>query len=511
MNRIIILLGFIAFHVTSFAQQKANYELAERMREITQAPISKNTLLIRPTFIKGSDCFYYSFQTGEGKKYYWVDPKRKEKRLLFDNAELVSKVSEMTRKPYNHRNFDIEVKFLDEETFKFYLDRQDYTYNIRTKELKLWKAKKQFTSDPYWMYYSADSAYMLFAKRHNLYLVGNPAKGKDTTEVQLTFDGEKNYSLNREDEGELDGRFLCEAKWFKRGNKFYALREDSRKVNDMWVVDVLAEPRPKLETYKYEMAGDKHVIQYSLIIGDADTRQVREIDINRWPDQYVDVVYSSNDGKRLYLQRYKRTWDEADICMVNVETGEVKSLIHEKNKPYLDYQMRSITFLNDGNEILFRSERSGWGHYYLYDKDGNLKNQVTSGAWVASPLLQVDTVRRQIYFYAYGRKEGVDPYYYILYRADLDKENALTCLTPENATHNITLSPSCDYYVDGYSRVDMEPKNVVRNRKGKIIMTLEDPDLDRLYEMGWRAPERFSVKAADGVKIFICFMEKKPT
>ena len=30
-------------------------------------------------------------------------------------------------------------------------------------------------------------------------------------------------------------------------------------------------------------------------------------------------------------------------------------------------------------------------------------------------------------------------------------------------------------------------------------MTLEDPDLDRLYEMGWRAPERFSVKAADGV------------
>lgn len=63
----------------------------------------------------------------------------------------------------------------------------------------------------------------------------------------------KNYSLNREDEGELDGRFLCEAKWFKRGNKFLALREDSRKVNDMWVVDVLAEPRPKLETYKYEM------------------------------------------------------------------------------------------------------------------------------------------------------------------------------------------------------------------------------------------------------------------
>ncbi|MFR7876122.1 MAG: DPP IV N-terminal domain-containing protein [Butyricimonas paravirosa] len=62
--------------------------------------------------------------------------------------------------------------------------------------------------------------------------------------------------------------------------------------------------------------------------------------------------------------------------------------------------------------------RQGW----------KFENQVTSGAWVAGPLLQVDAVRRQIYFYAYGRKE-VDPYYYILYQADLDKENALTCLT----------------------------------------------------------------------------------
>ena len=78
----------------------------------------------------------------------------------------------------------------------------------------------------------------------------------------------------------------------------------------------------------------------------------------------------------------------------------------------------------------------------------------------------------------------MDPYYYILYRADLDKENKLVCLSPENATHNVAISPSNDYYVDGYSRVDMKPRNVVRNRKGKVIMTLEEPDLHRLYEMG---------------------------
>ena len=86
----------------------------------------------------------------------------------------------------------------------------------------------------------------------------------------------------------------------------------------------------------------------------------------------------------------------------------------------------------------------------------------------------------------------------MLYKASIDKEG-VTLLTPENAQHGASFLSSKRYFVDTYSRVDMEPKNVVRNRKGKIIMTLEDPDLDRLYEMGWRAPERFSVKATDGV------------
>ena len=104
------------------------------------------------------------------------------------------------------------------------------------------------------------------------------------------------------------------------------------------MVDALAEPRPKLKTYKAELAGDEHVIQYELLIGDADKGEVKKIDISRWKDQYIDVLYTSNDGKGLYFQRYKRTWDECEICCVDTESGEVKVLIHEVDKPYLDYQ-----------------------------------------------------------------------------------------------------------------------------------------------------------------------------
>ena len=88
----------------------------------------------------------------------------------------------------------------------------------------------------------------------------------------------------------MEGRFGCEAHWLKKGHRFYAIREDARKVEELWLIDALANPRPKLKTYKAELAGDKNVIQYELIIGDLDTREVRKIDISRWKDQYIDFL-----------------------------------------------------------------------------------------------------------------------------------------------------------------------------------------------------------------------------
>ena len=485
------------------AQQKANYQLAEKFRLLEQNPIDKYSTEVRPTFINDTDCFYYSFTTREGKKYYYVNPKKKEKRLLFDTDELLSKIAVYTKKAYSSADPHLSFTFMkDNETIRIDFDRGLYTYNIHTKELKQLDEKPTYkTGDPYWMKYSPDSLYFLYASKDNLYFVGNPKKGQDTIPVQLTTDGMPDYTFNREDEGKMEGRFGAEsAHWIPGSHRFYAVREDNRKVRDLWVINSLSKPSPELIAYKAELAGDKNVTQYELLLGDIDKREVKKVDINRWPDQYIDVLYASKDGKRLYFQRYNRTWNQSDICEVDVETGKVRVVIHEENKPYLDYQMRNVSFLNDGKEILFRSERNGWGHYYLYDTaTGNLKNQLTDGTWVAGPVAQIDTVGRKMYFYGYGREKGIDPYYYILYEAHLDRPNALRLLTPENASHEVSISPSCRYLVDSYSTVSQEPVNVVRNRNGKVIMTLEKPDLQPVYEMGWKAPERFKVKAADGV------------
>lgn len=495
-------ISIVLLSCSAMAQQKANYQLAEKFRVLTQSPLSRYSEGVKPTFINGTDCFYYSFSTREGKKYYYVNPKKKERKLLFDNEELLSKIAAYTRKAYQPANLYLNIEFMkDNETIRLNFDGGLYTYNIHTKELKKLDEKPTHRKfDPYWMNYSPDSLFFLYASRHNLYFVGNPKKGQDTVAVQLTTDGERHYSFNKDGEGEADGRFGSEANWIPGSHRFYALREDNRKVGDLWLINSLTTPSPTLTTYKAELAGDKHVTQYELLIGDVDTREVKKIDINRWPDQYIDVLYTSKDGSRLYFQRYNRPWNQADICEVDVQTGKVRVVIHEDNKPYIDYKMRSVSFLNDGKEILFRSERTGWGHYYLYDTaTGQLKNQVTDGTWVAGPVVDIDSIGRKIYFYGYGREKGFDPYYYILYEADLDRLNSVRLLTPGNVMHEVDLSPSRRYMVDSYSTVSQEPVNVVRNRKGKVIMTLDKPDMQPVYDLGWKAPERFKVKAADGV------------
>ena len=136
----------------------------------------------------------------------------------------------------------------------------------------------------------------------------------------------------------------------------------------MYLVNTLSK-RPSLITYRYEMPGDKHLCQYELWCINVETRKVVKMKADKWQDQYIAVLKLSEKGNRIYFERSKRTWDEVDVCVADMETGEVRELIHEEDRPYRDVHMKSTIILNDGKDILFRSERTGWGHYYHYDGD----------------------------------------------------------------------------------------------------------------------------------------------
>ena len=40
-----------------------------------------------------------------------------------------------------------------------------------------------------------------------------------------------------------------------------------------------------------------------------------------------------------------------------------------------------LTFLKDGNHLVWQSERDGYAHLYLFNMTGDLVNQITRGKW----------------------------------------------------------------------------------------------------------------------------------
>lgn len=493
---ILLLPAFISLY-----SQKADFKAAEKFRG-DNLTSRYGDLAVNPTWIEDSDIFWYSFKTSSGKNYYYVNAATRAKKLLFDNRYMASELRKLTLHPYNDLDLPLkELKFEKKSTskFSFIVDSIKFLYDMTTRNLvitdTIGKEKK-----PSWASYSPDSTWIAYARNHNLYLM--KSKDKDSVEIQLTTDGERYYSFvasrNAEDTVATK-KVRTNVEWFKNEKKLYVIRRDVRKVKDLFVIDVLSQPRPKLETYRYSMPGEEFVPQSELIIFDVETRARVNVDLKKWKDQTIDVAWSSQDkADKLIVTRKDRPLKNLDVCLVNAETGAVSVIFSEKTWPYFTNEFSRLSVLNEGKDIIWWSDRTGWGQLYLYDSSGTLRRQLTDGYFVTGRINQIDTLGRVLYFEAFGREDGVHPYYSMKYKASLEKPG-MTLITKEAANHTLSMPKSCKYFVDTYSTVSTEPEAVLPDNNGNIILKLEKADLSQLYQMGWKMPETIKVKAKDGV------------
>jgi dipeptidyl-peptidase-4 len=497
----LIFLILLSFSVLSPAQ-KADFKAAEKFREENLAP-KYGDLEVMAHWIGDNDIFWYSFKTSAGRNFYYVNAPAKSKQLLFDSRFMAAELNKITKHPYNELDLTVkEIKFEKKSTtrFTFVVGSLKFLFDMSTQKLVLMDTIKKAKTGTGWASYSPDSTWIAFARNHNLFLM--KADDKDSIEYQLTVDGERYYSFGRysdPDDTIRNKRARANAYWFKNSEKLYVVRRDVRKVKDLFLVDVLSQARPKLITYKYSMPGEEFVPQEELVIFDVASKNRINVNLTKWKDQTIDVEWSSQRAAdKLILIRKDRQLKNLDICMVNAQTGAVSVLFSEKTWPYFNDEYSGLSVLNEGNDIIWWSERTGWGQLYLYDKHGNLKNQISNGYFVTGRVERIDTLGRIIYFEAYGKEQGVHPYYSMKYKASIDR-GSMTLLTKEAANHSFSMSKSNKYFVDTYSTVDMAPLAVLRDNNGNIIMKLEEADLSQLILSGWKMPETFVVKAMDGV------------
>jgi dipeptidyl aminopeptidase/acylaminoacyl peptidase len=377
--------------------------------------------------------------------------------------------------------------------------------------------------------FSPDRKAYVFDRGHNLFLletndksppsvmlpIGQPdfagvlghawavAKGqtwlRESKATQLTTDGAEDYSFTQMatfGAGMDDAIGPPHMEWSSDSKSLYATRIDARGVQDLFLVSALSLPRPTLEKYKYPLPGEESVRRMELFVLDRAAHKMHRVK-PRWKDEVYSNIHWGKTSDELRFVRRDRLWRHAEFCTINVRTGETKCLILEGFEN-AGLMFQDVHYIDETDEMIWWSERSGWGHFYLYDRNGKFKNAITSGLYRAGEVVAVDPHSRLLYFRGNGREPGENVYYNHLYCTHLDGAG-LTLLDPGDADHRSVLSPSRQFLVDNCTRVDMAPLAFLRDAAGRQVMKLEEADLSRLYEIGWKMPERFVVKAADGV------------
>jgi dipeptidyl aminopeptidase/acylaminoacyl peptidase len=502
-RKVIATILLVLLAKSPVAAQKANFELAERF---TTQRMDKmvGTLDIRPRWIEDEPRFWYEFEASDGRNWYLVDARRREKSLLFDQEALAAELTEHFRKPFNAK--DLPLKEFEYDTdrgvFRFHVDSIRFTYRFETRELAAGDSVQK-EPDMAWATWSPDSTWIAFARKHDLYLMRGD--DPDSVEIRLTRDGERWYSYQAED-GDTTStkRLRSRARWFEDEKKLYVVRQDQRRVRDLWVINSL-KARPELETYKYAMPGEDDVPIDEIWAFAVDDTVGVKLDTDRWEDQAIGGVYFNRGGlftsersDHVWFLRRDRTWQNVDVCRGDTETGEVTVLWSERSEPYHNTRFMDLAVIGEGEEYLWWSERTGWGQLYRYGADGTLRNRVTDGYFVVGDIERIDTLGQVVYFTGYGREEGVNPYFGMTYRVNFDG-TGMELLSPEPVDHDVSISDDARYIVDVMSSVDSTPRSVLRDPRGRVIRELESADLAALGEAGWRDPEPFRVKAADGV------------
>ena len=511
------------------------YTLAQRF---TKEKVDKMlfSTTVDPHWFQQGQAFWYHYKTSDGDAWYVVDPVARSKQPLFDRDWMAARLTEIVQDPYSARHLpirDLQAKE-DGKTFTFWVESKQgekkdtlyFSYNYQNKQL-LKTEKDELDKQLEWASVSPDKQTVVFAKDMNLYRMSyaDYQKAKrneqDSTivEVQLTHDGVKDYGFGQP-YSLLNTDTLCNGKrrhpgylaWSPDSRRFAIVRTDDRAVKELWVINAMAMPRPTLETYKYQMPGEKESSIDHLLLFDLSDNSYREIATSAFKDQSLNLSRRPReerqrgqkevasvwlgDENRFFVTRSSRDLHRIDVCSYTIGEDSIRPIIQERLNTYIE--LRPLAALKGGKELVHWSERDGWAHLYLYDDQGHLKNRITSGPWHVDGLVKVDEARRVVYFLANGREKGENPYYEHLYRVNLDG-SGLQLVSAGDYFHEVRMDDPCQYVVDNYSRVNTIPATDLLDNMGRKVMTLEQSDFSQLLAAGYQFPEPFKVKAADGV------------
>ncbi|HET7655649.1 MAG TPA: DPP IV N-terminal domain-containing protein [Luteimonas sp.] len=459
--------------------------------------------------------FWYRDHDATGDHFRVVDAATGEAREAFDRERLAAALAKAAGKPVQADKLPVtDYRVAADGGFEITVGGQRYLCDPALDACAV--AGRKGGQEP--GVRSPDGKSEAFIRDWNLW-VRDLASGAET---QLTTDGVTDYGYATDNAGwtHSDRAILV---WSPDSTKIATFQQDQRKTGTMTLVKTTVG-HPEVETWKYPLVGDQDITMIERVVIDVPEKRV--VRLKMPADQHrstqcddvscfggwEDVQWSA-DGETLAFASSSRDHKDVWLRIADPGTGAIREVLHEHVPTWFESGINAINWrwLSASNEILWWSQRNGWGNLYLYDAaSGKLKHAVTEGEGNVTKVLRVDEDARTVWFEGVGRVAGVHPYYRQLFRVSLDG-GAPELLTPEAADHVISLSPDGTYFVDAYSTATEPPVTLLRKAAdGATVATVAKADISRLLAAGWVPPEPFTVTARDG-RTTLYGMMFKPT
>ena len=447
----------------------------------------------------------YSTKSKNGEKFILVDINSKTKKTAFDHEKLAEVLSKEMDNEINANDLPIySVSFSkDLKTLHFSASRQKYSYNLEDNLLSKNSSSENKVSRN--EHVSPNEKLAAYISNYNLW-VRNLETDKKT---QLTFDGIEDYGYATNNAGwtKSDGAVL---KWSPKSDKIATFQQDARGVGMMYLMSTNVG-HPKLEAWKHPLPGDDKIFTIERVIIHLDNKP-KTVRLKMGKDfqrgsttdhiagrnnELLDAQWNK-EGTKFAFVSGSRNHKIAHLQVADATTGRVESIHKEEVTTYYESGVNAENWkvLFDSNEFIWYSEKTDWGHIYLYDLETKqLKNKITSGDFLVKQIKNINEETRQIYFSAGGKEEG-NPYHNYFYKVNFDGSNFIN-LTPSKGTHSVKFSVDYSMLIDTYSTTTNPPITVLRNGNGEKIMDLEAADISELNKNNWQKPVEFSVKARD--------------
>jgi dipeptidyl-peptidase-4 len=363
-----------------------------------------------------------------------------------------------------------------------------FLYNLATKELsKILENVQEPTFSP-------DGTKIGFAKENNLFIYDIATK--NTT--QITFDGAKNSIINGITDWvyEEEFAFVRAFDWSADSKKLAYIRFDESQVPQFSMDLYKKDLYPTADTFKYPKAGEKNS-DVSLYVYDVASKGSKEINLGSYSDFYIARLKWTNDANLVSVQVLNRHQNNLDLIFVDGNSGVAKVVLNEKDKAYVDVT-DNLTFLKD-NSFIWTSEKDGFNHIYLYDKNGKLKNQVTKGNWEVTNYYGFDEKTKTVFYQSVEKGSILRD----VYKISLDGKKKVR-LSSQTGTNNATFSPDFTYFINSYSSVTVPTTYTLNSVKdGKLVQEIVNNSalLDKLKNYDLPTKEFFELTTEKGHKL----------